>query len=350
MHYSSYFRAVIAAGVLIFGSLSIFGQSTMGFSRQISGQVRYADSKAPAENVLVRVEGFSGGLAGQIVTDRTGKFSFGGLHAEQYRVTLHAPGYNDIEETVDLMTAPTGLVNALLVRDRSSLSGDNSDPAGRLNSVVDANVPAAAQEEYNKGKAIVDEGPSGKTNEGIQHLQKAIAIFPQYFAAHLTLGLAEMDLKEWNKAEKPLLAAIEIRPDASTPYLALGEVYRREKKYADGEKILLQGLKLNADSAEGHTTLGELYYDMAPGSPSPDVFKSRLESSWKEAATAVKLNPSFAPAHLLAGNLLLKARRAKDALGHYEEYLRLDPKGQFASDVTAVVQKIKQALAQSGEK
>jgi Tfp pilus assembly protein PilF len=350
MYFSSYSRASIAAVIAALFCVSAYSQSQIGFSRQINGQVRYADSKAPAANVIVRVEGFSGGVAGEVVTDRTGKFAFGGLHAEQYRVTFHSPGYNDIEEIVDLMTAPTGLINALLVRDRSSLSTDIGSGSGTSGVVIDANVPVPAQEEYHKGKAVIDAGDSSKINEAIQHLEKAIAIFPKYFAAQMALGLAEMDVKSWSKAEKPLQSAIEIRPDASTPYFALGEVYRREKKYSEAEKVLLEGVKLSPDSAEGHTTLGEVYTDMAPSSPSPEAFRNRLESSWKEAATAIKLKPSYAPAHLLAGNLLLKARRPKDALGHYEEYLKLDPKGPFVSDAKEMVRKIKQALAQSGEK
>ena len=343
MHFSTNVLAVLVTALVAVGCVSVLGQSQLGFSRQISGQIRYADSRTPAENVLVRVEGFSGGMAGQLVTDRTGKFYFNGLRAEQYRVTFHAPGFVDIEQIVDLMTSPVGLLNPVLVRTQEASEG-------RTNAVVDANVPASAQDEFNKAKAIMDAGQTARMAEVIQHLEKAITIYPKYFAAQLDLGLAHMDSKEWSKAEKPLLAAIAIRQDASTPYFALGEVYLHEKKYEEGEKVLLEGLKLNPDSAEGHTTLGELYSDMAPSSPTPEAFKGRLQSSWNEVQKALKLKPAHAPAHLLAGNLLLKARRPKDALDHYEQYLKLDPKGPFVNEVNGVVKKIKEALAQSDKK
>jgi len=342
MSFSSYVRALIAAALAALFCVSAFGQGA-GFSRQINGQVRYADSMAPAENVLVRVEGFTAGMAGQLVTDRTGKFYFGGLHAEQYRISFHAPGYNDIEQIVDLMTSPVGLINPVLVRNKDSSEG-------RTNAVVDANVPQSAQDEFNKGKAILDAGETAKMPEAMQHLEKAVTIYPKYFAAQLALGLAYMDSKQWGKAEKPLLAAIGTRQDASTPYFALGEVYLREKKYAEGEKIVLEGLKLSPDSAEGHTTLGELYSEMAPSSPTPEAFKGRLQSSWNETQKALKLKPAHAPAHLLAGNLLLKARRPKEALEHYEQYLKLDPKGPYVEEVNGVVKKIKEALAQTDKK
>jgi tetratricopeptide (TPR) repeat protein len=159
-----------------------------------------------------------------------------------------------------------------------------------------------------------------------------------------------MDQKQWPKAEKTLTDAVASRPDASTAYFALGEVYRREKKYQEGEKILLQGLKLNPDSAEGHTTLGELYWDWAGTASSDDIYKTRLESSWHEDKQALQLKPGYADAHLLAGNLMLKVRRAPEALTHYEEYLKLDPNGPYAKEASTMIQKIKQALEQSNKK
>jgi hypothetical protein len=84
-------------------------------------------------------------MAGQLVTDRTGKFYFGGLHAEQYRISFHAPGYNDIEQIVDLMTSPVGLINPVLVRNKDSSEG-------RTNAVVDANVPAISTRRIQQGK------------------------------------------------------------------------------------------------------------------------------------------------------------------------------------------------------
>ena len=47
---------------------------------------------------------------------------------------------------------------------------------------------------------------------------------------------------------------------------------------------------------------------------------------------------------------MLKARRAQDALTHYEEYLKLDPNGPYVKEASTMIQKIKQALEQSNKK
>jgi tetratricopeptide (TPR) repeat protein len=69
-----------------------------------------------------------------------------------------------------------------------------------------------------------------------------------------------------------------------------------------------------------------------------------LEKAYDQVNQALTLKPDLAGAHLLKGNLLLKVRRAKDAQTEFEEYLRLEPKGQFAQQTRVIVEKIKKAL------
>ena len=341
-------RACVLSVVVLIGSAVAIGQLPGRFSLQINGQVRYADSKTPVENALVRLESFNGGMTEQIVTDRTGKFAFAGLVGAQYVVTVHVPGYIDFRADVNLVTNNSWYVNALLVADKSSLSNGrdtSSTSLEMLRTVIDANVPPEAQKEYAAGKDLVDQGKKEKLSEAIKHLEKAIAIYPKFLNAQLTLGLAYMDLQDWSEAERPLRAAIDANAQASTAYFALGEVYRREKKYTDSEKMLVDGLKISETSAEGHHTLAKVYWETAPAAKDELQFKQGLEHAWKEVSRALALDPKLAEAHLLAGNLLLKARRAEASLTHFEEYLKLEPKGEFATGTAEIVRKIKDALA-----
>lgn len=324
------------------------GQSPAGttFSMQINGQVRYADSKAPAANVLVRVERFTGGVAGSQMTDQSGKFSFTGLVGQMYTVTIHAPGFKEIKQDVDLLTANTGYVNAMLVRDESAVGNKSVQPLLSL-PVIDSNVPIEAQKEYAEAKTLINSGDRSKLTKATVHLDKAIAIYPKYTEAYLTRGLAYMDLREWAKAESSLKGAIEVTPNAVTAYWALGEVYTRQKKWTEAEDILRRGIALNGAVADGHFAFADYYWEMAPTAKDEAVFRQSLENSWKETRRALELNPQHARAHLLAGNLLLKARKPQDALTHFETYLKLEPKGELADETKALVQKIKQAIAQN---
>ncbi len=350
-------RAILQITVLvisIFGTLKINAQQTRiptNFSLQVNGQVRYAENRSPAENVLVRIESFTGGLAGQVITDRTGKFSFTGLQPIEYIVTIHAPGYEDVRERVNLYTANTGYINASLVQDKTSLLTSNRSNIISLSpTVIDANIPQEARTEFEKGKVLLDAGKKEKITESLQHFEKALQIAPKFLDAQLLLGLGYMDLQEWSKAEAALNAAIGINANATTAYLALGEVYRRQKKYAEAEKILLDGIKISDSSAEMHNELAKVYWEMAPAAKTEQDFKSALGNSWKEVRKTLQLNAKLPDANLLAGNLLLKAGRGKDALGYFETYLNLDPKGEFAAPTAELVKKLKKSLEDNKNK
>jgi hypothetical protein len=50
---------------------------------------------------------------------------------------------------------------------------------------------------------------------------------------------------------------------------------------------------------------------------------------------------------LLKGNLLLRVGRANDALTEFNEYLRLEPNGPFATETRTLIDKIKKATSQT---
>jgi tetratricopeptide (TPR) repeat protein len=131
---------------------------------------------------------------------------------------------------------------------------------------------------------------------------------------------------------------LEIDSKSAGAHFALGEVYRQQKKYTEAEKILLEGLKLQ-DSWQGHLILGRVYWEQS------DILKAG-----PHVGKALQQKPDLAEGHLLAGNILLKAHQAENALVEFQEYLRLEPKGKSAPQAQEMVDKIKQALAEQQKK
>ena len=304
---------------------------------QIHGQVRYVEGSRPAELVMVRLESFGGGVGGEVMTDRSGKFNFTGLAPELYVVSVRLPGFREVSQQVDLRTQITDYVQLALVVD------DNDTSANRTG-VIDAKVPHGAVTEFEKGRDALSQ--NNNAAGGILHLENAVKIYPAYFEAWLLLGTAYLDDNELGKAERALKRALEIYPRAANALFALGELYLQEEKYADAEKTLLQGLELEDRSWQGHLSLGHVYWNMASKFRYETQYKPLLEKSYTQARRALELKPDLATAHLLSGNLLFKARRAEAALLEFEEYVRLDPKGQFVDQTRTLIQKIQLALAQ----
>jgi tetratricopeptide (TPR) repeat protein len=319
--------------LFIFAALALAASTTM--AQQIQGQVRYQDSGQAALGALVRCSG-SGGTSEQF-TDRSGKFLFR-VSPGHYDVTVHANGYAVQQQSVDLIDNMSS--EYMFFR----LKPDSGARTSSSISTVNANVPGEAQKEFDKAEAALGGDKKENLEEGVRHLEKAIAIYPGFLQAQLKLGTAYMDLQQFDKAEQALKKTLAIDSKAANALFALGEIYLRQKKDEEAEKVLLQGLEIENRSFQGHLTVARVYWDMASKIKDDKQARPYLEKAYDQVKKALELDPNLAQAHLLKGNLLLRVRRAADAQHEFEEYIRLEPKGAFAEQARATVEKIKKAL------
>jgi Flp pilus assembly protein TadD len=311
---------------------------------EIHGQVRFAEGGAPAANVVVRLESYdSGGSMSEAFTDRLGKFRFTALPPAQYSVRVRQSGYRDVQQTVDMTTTTSGLVFLQLVPDTSKSTTTSSTGS------IDANVPAAAQKEFDKGAAALAEGGKDKTAFAARCFEKAVSIYPLFVEARLKLGTAYMDLGQWDKAEHALLATLDVESRAFNALFALSEIYLRQNKLDEAEEVLVKGLTIQDQSHLGHLNLARVYWEKARAIQDLAQAKPALEKSYEEVKRALTLNPDLAGAHLLKGNLLLRVSRTADALVEFGEYLRLEPNGAFAAETRAVIEKIGHKKAQNAQ-
>jgi tetratricopeptide (TPR) repeat protein len=291
---------------------------------EVSGVVSIADSGVAAQNVTVRLEKFSGGIIDQMNTDVRGRFRFSNLMRNYYKVVINTPGFNATQQDADLQLLFKVFLVFELTRDKAT--------SGRalLNGVVDANVPTEAHDEYERGRSALAKKDQ---QEAIAHLQRAITLYPNFFAADLLLATAYVDLREWSKAEVVLRRAVELKPESAPAIIALGEVYWRQKRFREAEETLLAGLKIDEKSWHGQFTLARLYWETGD-----------IKKAGPPLGLTLQLKPDFAEAHLLAGNVLLKVGQQQRALLEYEEYLKLAPKGEFAPQARELVQKLQATL------
>jgi len=308
-------------------------------SGQIVGQVRYADGSRPAYDVLVSCEAFSGGVMDQQRTDRSGRFRFEKLGPSQFTVTVRAPGYIPVQETVELATTPTSYIQLTLKPDPNSGGTVSGQPG-----VVAADVPPAAQKAFDAGEKALATGTKEGLAEAVKHYEQAVSIHPQFVQAQLKLGTAYMDLGQWDKAEQTLKKTVEIDPKAVNALFALGEVYLKQKKDEDAEKVLVQGLSVEDRSYQGHLALARVYWDMGAKLKEEAQWRPVLEKAYTHVNQALKLNPNLAQAHVVKGNLYLKVGRAQDALNEFDEYLRIEPKGPFAEQTRVNAEKLRKVL------
>lgn len=298
-----------------------------GSTYEVSGQVRSADNKT-IENVVVRLETASGALVDQGGTDSSGRFRFSRLRQGQYRVSAKAPGVVGLPQIVDVSRAsPRIYVMLQLVPETATFRPRGEGRSG----VVDASVPVPAAAALEKGRAALADK---KPDEAITHLQKAISIHPNFYEAQFLLGQLYMDRSQWEKAEDALRSALKVNPKSVQAMVSLGEFYRRQKKYGEGQKLLEEALKLDNNSWEGNFTLGRIHWELKD-----------IAQAGKYIAKTIELQPSLPEAHLLAGNIFLRAGLPNNALVEYQEYVRLAPNGEFVEVTTELIGKLKRSLS-----
>jgi tetratricopeptide (TPR) repeat protein len=292
---------------------------------EVVGQVRVSETGLPANRIPVRLERFGGGIVDQIDTDSGGRFRFPNLPRGYYKVIVNAPGFKPAQQDADLQV----VFRAYLVFDLAS----NKPATLALLDVIDARAPAEAREELVRGRTAL-----GRKSypEAIGHLQKAVAAYPDFYEAQLLLGTAFVDEREWKKAESAFLRAIEIKAGSAAAMLSLGEVYWRQKRPVEAEQALLEGLKLDDKSWNGYFTLARLYWD-----------QENIAKAAPAIGHTLQLKPDFAEAHLLAGNILLRIDQRERALTEYQEYLRLEPKGEFAVQTRELVEKLSKVIVEN---
>ncbi|HLN99776.1 MAG TPA: tetratricopeptide repeat protein [Pyrinomonadaceae bacterium] len=289
---------------------------------EVVGQVRIVESGLPAKRIPVRLERFGGGIVDQIDTDSGGRFRFPNLARGYYKVIVNAPGFKPVQQDADLQV----VFRAYLVFE---LAAEKAEGPALLD-VIDARAPAAAREELLRGRSALGRKSHA---EAVEHLQKAVNIYPDFYEAQLLLGTAFVDEREWQKAEAAFARALELKAGSTTAMLSLGEVYWREKRFDEAEKTLLAGLKLDDKSWHGYFTLARLYWD-----------QGNIHGAGPAIGRTLQLKPDFAEAHLLAGNILLKIGQQERARIEYQEYLRLEPKGEFAAPTRELVEKLNKAI------
>jgi tetratricopeptide (TPR) repeat protein len=294
-------------------------------SFEVVGQVRQSASGLPASRISVRLERFGGGIVDQLDTDSGGRFRFANLQRGYYRVIVNTLGYRPVQQDADLQVVFRAYLVFELTEEKPS--------AGVLLDVIDARAPTAAREALMRGRTAL---ARKLYQDAAEHLLRAIVLYPEFYEAHLLLGTVYADQREWQKAESIFRRAVELRADSAVPILALGEVYWRERRYNEAEQALLAGLKLDERAWIGFFSLARLYWDQG------DVAKAA-----PAIGHTLQLKPDFAEAHLLAGNILLRVDQPGRALAEYQDYLRLEPKGEFAAQTRELVNKLSKAIIEN---
>ena len=142
---------------------------------------------------------------------------------------------------------------------------------------------------------------------------------------HAAAAPAHDEMEEWN-ADPKLARA---RAAEAPALLGACRVAFTEQRMKDAESACTAARDANPNSAEANGYLARALFN-----------RNRRRESLAAAERAIKLNPKLADAYVVIGGIHQDAGEMADAKRAYQRYLEIDPHGQFAGDLRAIVDRL----------
>ena len=185
-------------------------------------------------------------------------------------------------------------------------------------SALDLVAPAKAVNEYNRASSLLRTQHSG---EAIEHLQKAIAIYPRFVSAHNGLGLAYLDIDDVEHAQNEFEIAAALDEHFPGSFLNLGRLALSRNDYASAEAHLQK-----ADSARPRD----------PEILTPLAYAQHGSHEYREAIATAALvhelpHPGTGRVHYVAASAAISLNDFDTARKQLALFLQEDPNNPLAA-------------------
>jgi tetratricopeptide (TPR) repeat protein len=299
-----------------------------GSSGTIFGKVLFASDDRPAEHVRVQLQLPNGAREANTFTGQDGEFDFEAPSTGQYQVVVEEPGYQPIQESVDVDFGSRS-VQLRLTRSLPRVL----EKSGPVVSARDLSIPAKARKAFDEGmQRLSKKDTSGSLND----LRRAIARFPTYYEAYYQIGVVNSQLERQREAEQAFRQSIDTSGGRyAQAYVALGAILCDQGKFAEAEEAIRVGVKLDAAPWLGHFYLARALFGLG---------------HWDEAEKSVRettvRNAELPEAYLLLAGIHFNQHNYTAVAGDLDAYLKLDPNSPTATQAGVVREKLARARGQ----
>lgn len=293
---------------------------TMGSIRGIV----LSEDHHPLSNAKVEIRNLSSGQSLAMgYTDNSGAFQLSNVPNGNYEV-LATSGISEARQQLRVNSEPAELTLQLPFQTQAA-----GGPA--VVSVQQLTVPQNAKNALKKAQeaANKDDFP-----EAQKQVAKAIAAAPKYSDAIAFRGVLAMQQHDLTSASNDFQEAIDFDNANSMAHVAMGALYNIQGKYDDAVREIDRGMMLNPRAWNAH-------FEMSRA----QLGKGNFDSALKEVNQAkALLDRSFAPIHLIKGQVLMGLRLYAGAVQELEEFLSQDNDAVTTAQVKHAIEEAK-ALA-----
>lgn len=232
----------------------------------------------------------------------TGEFELRDVEEGSYRIRVVNARYETIQEQLVSIRPGSGPLRIGLAQERTPRPPSGTVPLARLSQPV----PSKALKEFSRSREALR---AGDVNRSVEHLEKAIRIYPAFLEAHNNLGAHYMAKGEVERAAEEFRKTAELEPASVLAHSNLGAALFSLGRYEEAEASVRRALELDPRFPKARYVLGCI---LAVQGKSPEEALDLLRGSASR----------FPLAHWNAAALLVRQGQNKEAAAALRLYLK----------------------------
>jgi len=312
----------LGAPVCVFVLLTSLVAAQKGRLLELQGQV-LLEPQVGLEGVkaLVKLSSISEPYSARTSSDRKGRFKFPNLLPGTYSLSVLFPNRAGAEKTIEVtpsFASAGGIVTTTITLTRTG--SPRSTSARETVSVRELSIPEDARKEFRRANKELEKR---NLKGAIRHLEKAVALAPQFVEALNQLGTISYQTRDYARAEHYFRQALAQDPEAFAPLLNLGGALFSLKRYEEGLRINRQAVAARPDDALANVQLALCYFVLGKD----DEARTYL-------LKAKTLDPGhFSFPQLQLADIYLREGSKQSALRELEDFLARHPDSSLADKV-----------------
>jgi tetratricopeptide (TPR) repeat protein len=145
-------------------------------------------------------------------------------------------------------------------------------------------IPSKAAKEFERSQKAFQ---AGDVNTSVEHLQKAVKIYPSFVQAHNVLGLRYLQLGEYQKALAEHETALAIDPHSAQTHQDVAMALLLLNRYPEGEAEARQAMDLDPQAPASRYLLGRAIVGQGRVTPEALEMLRSSETAFPDASLVV---------------------------------------------------------------
>jgi tetratricopeptide (TPR) repeat protein len=298
-------------------------------------QVRIVLENGRNAGPYLQVRLLSGGSStiGTTYTNDVGEAAFNGIPLGSYSIEVSGDGIQT--KSTDAFMVDERKISQMQWITVRRLEESGPKPVSAHSTMVsagDLNVPPKARKELDKAN---EEMAMQNWKKALEHLNKAIALAPQYATAYNNLGVLYARTNDIPLEEEALKKAVSLDEHFAPALLNYGKLCMRQKNFPLAEELLQKAGTVEPNNPETLMLLANAEF--------MDRHFDAAIASAHQAHSSGQDHPSFV--HYIAARAYQQKNQQPQALAEFQLFLQEEPMGPRADYVRGNVAKMQNASA-----